>query len=125
MDTIYATVGRKPALLRELIETAISGRDEAVPARERDYVRAIEAAPDARSRIEIYATAIAEIQPRIAPLFIVLREAAVTDSACAELWSQISERRAQNMVDFTASLRSTGEMRPDLSNEQAATSSGV
>ena len=120
VDTIYATVGRKPALLRELIETAISGRDEAVPARERHYVRAIEAAPDARSRIEIYAAAIAEIQPRIAPLFIVLREAAVTDRACADLWSQISERRAQNMRDFAASLRGTGEMRPDLSNEQAA-----
>ena len=25
MDTVYATVGRKPALLRELVETAISG----------------------------------------------------------------------------------------------------
>ncbi len=30
-DTIYATVGRKPALLRELDETAISGTEQAVP----------------------------------------------------------------------------------------------
>jgi AcrR family transcriptional regulator len=36
VDTVYATVGRKPALLRELVETAISGTDQAVPAEQRD-----------------------------------------------------------------------------------------
>src|SRR3954453_4419078 len=39
VDTVYATVGRKPALLRELVEMAISGTDQAVPAEQRDYVR--------------------------------------------------------------------------------------
>src|SRR3954452_22373937 len=43
-DTIYTTVGRKPALLRELVETAISGTDQAVPAQQRDYVVQISAA---------------------------------------------------------------------------------
>jgi AcrR family transcriptional regulator len=38
VDTVYAAVGRKPALLREVLETAISGSDEAVPAEQRDYV---------------------------------------------------------------------------------------
>src|SRR5215475_10904619 len=38
VDTVYATVGRKPALLREVLETAISGSDQAVPAGQRDYV---------------------------------------------------------------------------------------
>src|ERR1700712_4508858 len=41
LDTIYATVGRKPALLRDLVEPAISGTDQAVPAHERDYVTRI------------------------------------------------------------------------------------
>jgi hypothetical protein len=31
LDTSYATVGRKPALARLLIETAISGTDQAAP----------------------------------------------------------------------------------------------
>src|SRR3954447_23867482 len=38
LDTIYATVGRKPTLFRVLIETAISGAEEPIPAEERDYV---------------------------------------------------------------------------------------
>src|SRR5881628_145973 len=37
VDTVYATVGRKPALLREVLEAAISGTDDAVPAADRDY----------------------------------------------------------------------------------------
>src|SRR6478735_1897949 len=45
VDTIYRLVGRKPVLLRELIEQAISGTDRAVAAEERDYVKAIEAEP--------------------------------------------------------------------------------
>src|SRR5688572_19763748 len=40
--TVYELVGRKPVLLRELLERAISGTDRAVPAEERDYVRAIQ-----------------------------------------------------------------------------------
>ena len=31
LDTVYATVGKKPALFRLLVEMAISGQDEAVP----------------------------------------------------------------------------------------------
>src|ERR1700736_4429426 len=43
VDTVYALVGRKPLLLRELIEQAISGTDHAVVAEERDYVAAMQA----------------------------------------------------------------------------------
>jgi hypothetical protein len=34
-------LGRKPELARLLIETAISGTDQAIPAEQRDYVQAI------------------------------------------------------------------------------------
>src|SRR5437868_3847687 len=47
LDTVYATVGKKPALFRLLIEMAISGSDGAIPAEERDYVRAIRAEANA------------------------------------------------------------------------------
>ena len=37
VDTVYASVGTKPVLMRLLIETAISGIDNAVPAEQRDW----------------------------------------------------------------------------------------
>ena len=120
LDTVYATVGRKPALLRELVETAISGSGQAVPAAQRDYVARIVATPSAADKIAIYANAITEIQRRMAPVFLALRDAAVTDRDCAALWAEIAERRARNMLLFAADLRSTGELRDDLTDQQVA-----
>src|SRR5579859_6929643 len=66
LDTVYASVGRKPEVARLLIETAISGTDQAIPAEQRDYVQAIRAAPNADAKIAIYAAARAAIAPRLA-----------------------------------------------------------
>lgn len=120
VDTVYAAVGRKPALLRELLETAISGADVAVPAEQRDYVRAIRAAPDARCKIRVYAAAVGQMAVRTAPIHAALREAAGSDRECAALWREISDRRAANMRLFAADLRSTGELRGDLSDDEVA-----
>jgi AcrR family transcriptional regulator len=119
-DTVYATVGRKPALLRELVETAISGSEQAVPAEQRDYVARIRAAISAREKITIYAQAITGIQQRMAPVFLALRDAASTDQECASLWAEIATRRATNMRTFAADLRTTGELRTDRSDDQVA-----
>ena len=47
VDTLYSTVGRKPDLLRAVVESAISGTDETVPAEQRDYVNHMRAASGA------------------------------------------------------------------------------
>lgn len=120
VDTIYHAVGRKPALMRELVETALSGGPEAVPAQQRDYVRQIRAARSARDKIDIYAVAITGIQQRMAPVFLALRDAALTDEPCRALWQDISGRRARNMLEFAADLRTTGELRSDLTDQQVA-----
>jgi AcrR family transcriptional regulator len=120
VDTVYATVGRKPALLRELVETAISGQDEAVPAEERDYVAWLRAAGAAQDKLAIYASAVTAIQQRLAPIFEVLRDAATTDEDCAALWRQIADRRARNMRLLAAELRATGQVRAELSDDDVA-----
>src|SRR5215469_8920967 len=55
LDTVYASAGRKPELARLLIETAISGTSQAIPAEQRDYVKAVRAATDAGTKIDLYA----------------------------------------------------------------------
>lgn len=120
VDTLYATVGRKPVLMREVFETALSGRDVAVPAEERDYVRAIRAAPTAREKLAVYAAALTSIAPRTAPVQLALRDAAVRDADCAALHTELADRRAANMRLFAADLRATGELRTDLSDDEVA-----
>jgi AcrR family transcriptional regulator len=120
LDTVYATAGKKPALFRLLIETAISGTDTAVPPEDREYVRAIRAETDAVKKLQIYAAALRRIQQQFAPLFRVLQGAAPLDPELAALWHSISERRAANMRIFAADVAATGRLRPNLSVEKAA-----
>jgi AcrR family transcriptional regulator len=120
VDTVYAAAGRKPAILRELVETSLSGTDTAVPAEQRDYVREIREAATAREKIVRYAAAVAEIQARLAPVHRALAEASVGDPELAELRTEISQRRARNMRLFAADLRATGELRPDLTDDEVA-----
>jgi AcrR family transcriptional regulator len=120
VDTVYATVGRKPALLREMLETAISGTDQAVPASDRDYVARIRSADTAGEKLTLYANAIVQIQSRLAPVYLAIRDAAATDPDSAALWAEINGRRAANMRNLAADLRATGELRPDLSDDDVA-----
>jgi AcrR family transcriptional regulator len=120
LDTVYAAVGKKPALFRLLIETAISGSDEAVPAEERAYVRAIRAEADAAQKLHLYAAALRRIQPRLAPLIRVLQGAASLDPELDELWQEISHRRAKNMRMFAKELAGTGRLRAGLSIAKVA-----
>jgi AcrR family transcriptional regulator len=119
-DTVYELVGRKPVLLRELIEQAISGTDRAVVAEERDYVKAIQAERDATTKLAIYAHAVREIHTRMAPLLVALRDAAATEPEAQQVWLDISNRRAMNMRKFVRELHAAGGLRPELSIDEAA-----
>src|SRR5450432_73897 len=120
LDTVYATVGKKPALFRQLVVSAISGGPQLVPVEDRDYVRAIRAEPDAAQKLRIYAAALSKIQARLAPLFQVLQGAASLERELEDLWRSISQRRARNMRLLAQDLAQTGRLRRDLSVAQAA-----
>ena len=131
IDTVYASVGTKPELLRLLLEGAIAGGDEAVRAEERVYVHRIRAATSAQDKLAIYGRALAEIRPRLAPLEAVVDEAAPAEPEIAVLRSEIHQRRARNMRQLADDLGGTGQLRPELPLEEVAdilwttTSAGV
>ena len=120
LDTVYASVGSKPALFRELVEAAISGTGQAVPAEQRDYVVAIRAESDPVEKLRIYAAALRGIHARLAPLLGVAQAAAHSAPEIAELWTGIAERRAASMRLLAADLAATGRLRPGLGIDEAA-----
>jgi AcrR family transcriptional regulator len=120
IGTVYELVGRKPVLLRELIEQAISGADHAVVPEERDHVKAMRAETDPVKKLVIYAGAIREIQERMAPLFVALRDAASTEPDARSVCQEICTRRANNMRKLVLDLHNAGGLRADLSIDDAA-----
>lgn len=120
VDTVYTSVGRKPELLLAVHDMALGGGDEPLSAQQRDYVAAVLAAPGARAKLETYAAALAERFPSVVPLAESLRVAAERDPACRAVLDGLDERRFANMRRFAAELRATGEVRPELTDEQVA-----
>ena len=120
LDTVYASVGRKPTIFRLIVETAISGDDNPIPAEQRDYVVAIRAEPTADRKLMIYAEALIDIHKRLAPVFRVLEAASLVEPDLKALWEEIAGRRAANMRLFAENLASTGALRKDLSVNEAA-----
>ncbi len=119
-DTVYAVVGAKPVLFRELVETALSGTDEVIAGEERDYAQQMRVSEDVHDKIAVYALAVTLIQQRLAPLFLVLREAASANPELDRLWRDISRRRARNMRALTDDLAATGALRVDLTRDEIA-----
>jgi AcrR family transcriptional regulator len=120
LDTVYAVVGPKPKLIRLLIESAISGTDQAVPAEQREYVRLIRAAPTATEKLAIYARALRSIHARLAPLVHALQDAAPAHPDLAKLWKEIADRRRANMLLFARDLAATHQLRTELTEEEVA-----
>jgi AcrR family transcriptional regulator len=120
VDTVYASVGRKPQLLLAVHDMVLGSADEPVPAEQRDYVRDMQGATGAREKLGIYAAALGRLLPRTVPLANALRVAALTDPDCRAVWNGLNERRARNMRLLAADLRSTGEVRADLSDDEVA-----
>ena len=120
VDTVYTSVGRKPALIRAVIDMVLADADEPLPAEQRGYVQRIREATTAAAKIAIYADALAHLLPVVAPLQEALREAGATDPECAAAWAGLDERRAGNMLRYAAELRSTGELRADLDDQHVA-----
>jgi len=119
-DTVYRLVGRKPMVLRELIEQALSGTDHAVAGADRSYVRAMATEPDPVVKLEIYAAAVREIHGRMAPLFVALRDASSTEPEAEQVWKEIGERRAANMRKLVRDVRSAKKARYATSTSEAA-----
>jgi AcrR family transcriptional regulator len=119
-ETVYATLGPKPAVFRHLIETALSGTDEPIPPLERDYVRQVLSEQDPGRLIDIYARAMRLTQERLAALFDVLNHAATTAPELQAYRTELIARRARYTRLIAEHLAEIGGLRADLSVQTAA-----
>ncbi len=120
VDTVYASVGRKPQLLLAVHDMELGSSEQPIPAEQRDYVRAMREAAGARAKITVYAEAMGRLLPRTVPLADALRVAGATDPECRKVWEELDDRRSRNMRLFAADLRATGEVRDDLTDDEVA-----
>ena len=119
-ETVYAVFGPKAALFRHLIETALSGTDEPVPALERASTLALQAEPDPGRMLEGYAHVVRLLHARLAPVFLVLRDGAQTEPDLKAFADELNARRVRHMRALAADLAAKNGLRAGLSLAAAA-----
>ncbi|MDX6629990.1 MAG: hypothetical protein QOH00_2236 [Gaiellales bacterium] len=117
VETIYKSFGGKPGLVRAIREAALGGAGP-TPAEDRsDALQATERNP--RKIIEGWGALTAEVAPLVAPILLLVRDAA-SDPEMERLQAELDEHRLARMTQNAQTLANGGHLREGVTVEQAA-----
>jgi AcrR family transcriptional regulator len=118
--TVFNSAGGKAVLLKLAYEWAIVGDDEPVALAERPAVKAIQAEPDPRKALALWAQMVVEVATRVAPISEVLTAAADADPAAAQLLAEADRDRMSGATAFVRYLTSLDGLAPGITQHHAA-----
>jgi AcrR family transcriptional regulator len=117
VDTIYKTFGGKPGLVKAICEQALAGEGPVHAEIRSDALQVTE--PDPRVIMRGIGKLAAEVAPRVAPIILLVRDAALTDPDMAALKSDFDDQRLERMTHNAHNLSDAGHLREGLSVEEA------
>ncbi|HSP36863.1 MAG TPA: helix-turn-helix domain-containing protein [Frankiaceae bacterium] len=121
VQTVYGQFGNKRAVLKTVIDVTVAGDDEPVPLSRRAQADEARRESDPRRVLALVVGGVAEILSRTAGLDRMVRSAAEVDGEAAELWRIGAEQRRRGMAEVVALLARRGQLRHDLSEQEATT----
>jgi AcrR family transcriptional regulator len=117
VETIYKGFGGKPGLVRAVRDAAFRGTEPLAP-----YLRADEltdSQADAHAVIRGWGRIFAEVSPRAAPIELLVRDAAQSDPAMAELLAEVDQARLVRMTDNARRLARGRHLKRGLTVKRA------
>jgi AcrR family transcriptional regulator len=118
--TVFNSVGGKAALLKLALDWAIAGDDEPIALADRPAVKAIQAEPDPRKGLALWAQMVVEVAARVAPISEVLYAAADVDLAAAQLLADAARDRMFGATAFVRYLASRDGLATGVTQQRAA-----
>jgi AcrR family transcriptional regulator len=113
-ESVYKSFGTKAALAKAVFDRVIAGDDDPVPVAQRADALAIQAEPDVRKKLALYAGGVVERQVRSAGVQILIRDGRHVDETLEEVWQNLLTERLTGMTMLATHLHATGRLRPDL-----------
>ena len=117
VEWVYKAVGRKPQLALAVFHDGIAGPGAESTELRADRISAGE--PDPRRRLRAFGAFVAEVTPRVAPLMLLVRDAAGGDGELAAVWEQMLAERLSRMSAHAAQLAADGHLRNGVTVEEA------
>jgi len=118
-ETIYSIFGNKKSILTKVVDVSVVGDGEPIPLLARAQIREVESEKDQRRQIQMFANRIQLIMSRVAPLFTVMRGAAMTEAEIATILKKYLDSRMQGMSYFIDCLLANGPLRKNLDKRTA------
>ena len=117
VDTIYKSFGSKPGLVRGICERALAGEGPVAAETRSDALHSTERDP--RAIIRGWGALTTEVSPRVAPILLLIRDAAAADPEMASLLAEMDNQRLDRMTHNARGLAQAGHLRNDITVEQA------
>lgn len=118
--TVFAHFASKADLLKAAYDVILVGDDEPVALPDRPESRRIRADPDASRFLVGYATIVAGVLQRLAPIHEAIRGAASGDADAAEVWRTIQAERRRGSENVVEEVRRRAALRTDTEPSRLA-----
>ena len=122
--TVFASVGGKPAILREAFRAAFAraGGDENSPTPfvDRPRSREVRSIESARGHLAGYAALVTDVFSRMSGVYEAIREGSRSDADVGALWQEINDERRRGAATIVADVRARAALRRGASMERAA-----
>jgi len=110
-ETVYKAFGGKPGIVRALYQQALEGAGGEPAERRSNRLRDT---ANGHELVAGWAELGREVAARVAPLAILLRDAAAMNPAARSLLHEMDQARLTRMRDNARALLATGDVRPGL-----------
>jgi AcrR family transcriptional regulator len=115
-ETVYKSFGGKSGLVRELRSRALAGAGPEHAETRSDRLREED---DPVRIVRGWARLAAEVAPRVVPVLLLVRDAALVDPAMRAMVAELDAERWRRMADNAAALQRAGHLRPGLTKRRA------
>ena len=118
-ETVYSIFGNKRTIFTRVVDISVVGDEEPIPLLARAKIREVENETDQRRQIQMFAGRIQLIMSRVAPLFAVMRSAAMNEPELDVILKKYLDSRMQGMSYFIDCLLANGPLRKHLDKQTA------
>lgn len=115
-ETVYKTFGGKSGLVRELRERALHGAGPEPAETRSDRLRTED---DPVRIVRGWAKLAAEVAPRVIPVLLLVRDAAVVDPGMRALAAELDDERRRRMAANAGALHRAGHLRAGMTVQRA------
>jgi AcrR family transcriptional regulator len=117
--TVFAAIGTKREIIKQLRDMALAGDEEPVPVPQRESFQRVWSERDPRQLLALYAENMRGMHGRAADLEAVIEGAADSDAEMRELFQTAQAQRRHGCGLVAAALLEVGTLRPELDQRMA------